>query len=164
MPLNVALQERLQEPFKPLGIVAYSDCCTHCTAKYATDPDFEPRDDGGIKFFGLYLEGMNHHPEVTEVYASYNDFEYLMEHWDEECELIRLWARVVGVEVARIEKPESIRTAVGIFFSEPLGLESYTSDDDLEDDEDFVEEAAEQVGYDKRESDKPQTPDQESTW
>jgi len=61
------------------------------------------------------------------VYASYNDFDYLMEHWDEECILIRRWANIIGVNV-QIEKPPSMATAVGIHFAHPLQLDDPEED------------------------------------
>lgn len=92
MSLNTDLQERLQNEFEPNGIVAFTKCCRYgCTGNYGDDEDFEVRKDGGIYFIWLSLSCMNYRPLVDCVYASYDNNDYLMEHWEEECTMMKRW-------------------------------------------------------------------------
>lgn len=52
--LNEKLQTELEQAFKPLGIVAYTNCCRlGCTGTYEEDdPDFQLTDKPGVYFFG----------------------------------------------------------------------------------------------------------------
>lgn len=135
MSLNLELQHKLELEFARLGIVAYSNCCRMgCTGTYEEDDDNFTVREKGIYFFRLHLNGMNYDPLVDHVRVNYNDFYYLTKHWDEECEIIVRWAKIVGVDVARIDKPLSDETNIGVFFSKPLQLEPSDFEDDSEDD------------------------------
>lgn len=130
MSLNKDLQNRLEKEFKPLGIAAFTNCCrTGCTHNYADD-DFKWRKDGGITFIRLHLNGMNYQEEVTEAFAQYNDYKYLMDHWDEECKLIKKWTDVVGVMLTHIEKPKQ-KEKIGIYFT-PLKLDPFPDESESE--------------------------------
>jgi hypothetical protein len=123
MTLNLELQNKLKKEFKPLGIVAYSNCCRPgCTGTYEEDDDFKGRDDSGINYISLFLNGINYRQHPDKAYASYDNFKYLMANWIKERKLIKRWAEIVGVEV-KIKKPKSKKIAVEIIFSKPLNLE-----------------------------------------
>ena len=65
MAFNENLQHELERVFKPMGLVAYSNCCRWgCTGAYdEDDAEFVPRNKG-IYFIRLHLNGMNYRPEV----------------------------------------------------------------------------------------------------
>ena len=130
--LNYELQERLKEEFKPKGIIAFTNCCRYgCTGNYGDmDDDFEVREDGGIYFFYLPLEGMNHKELVYYVYASYDSYDYLMNHWEKECDMIRRWADILNVTLTEIVKPKNENQAICIWFDTPLLLENYSDEED----------------------------------
>ncbi len=128
--LNEDLCKELERVFKPLGVIAFTRCCSECTDTYNTDEDFEMREDGGVHFIRLHLAGMSYDPNPKDCYAMYEDFEYLMEHWDEELKLLTQFCRIVTGNKQnnsnlgfRIEKPKDVSKAVAIYFDEPLKLD-----------------------------------------
>jgi hypothetical protein len=72
------LKQRLKEKFKPLGILAYSNC------EYAGDDDFKGRENGIILFRPLENSKI--------IYVFYCNYEYLNNHLDKELKLIDEWA------------------------------------------------------------------------
>lgn len=121
--MNTDLQNRLTEVFRPLGIVAFTNCCRiGCTDTYEDDDTFKFRETKGIFFIRLHLDGMNYNPRPTQVWAQYEDFDYLMTHWDEECDLIKKWAKIVNVDV-EIQKPKSVKETIRIKFAKELELD-----------------------------------------
>lgn len=148
MSLNEDLQQALQDEFSPRGIVAYSCCCRWgCTGSYDEDDDedFKVRESDGIYYIRLHLDGMNYNDKPTSCYASYGNFEYLMDHWEEECAIIAKWCEIVGLQPSEyvIEKPEHGRRGVGILFGKPLDLEEQPEESEEEDSEDEAEKADE---------------------
>jgi hypothetical protein len=124
--LNQQLQDELTKAFKPLGIVAFSNCCRcGCSGNYGDNHDFNLTERGGIYFFRLYLNGMNYYEDPQDVYVYYDDFQYLTEHWESEVSQIEQWASILGktTEEYTIYKPEDNNTCVRIHFHEPLSLE-----------------------------------------
>jgi len=104
--------------FKKYGIYPYTKCCNSCT--YAFDDveggwdDFERRDDEGITMFGLrILDDVVH----DDVYIYYDEFPYLMDHWEEEVQLIQKWCKICGVTATSIKKPENGRNAIVVKFT-----------------------------------------------
>ena len=120
---NKQLQRDMETVFRNEGILAFSNCCGTCFNAYeGDDPDndgeyspenlvnvktgFKFRTDGGIYFFKLFLNGMNYihnqHPHYPVFvakggFASYKDYWYLAQHWEEECEIIHRWCSVLGL-------------------------------------------------------------------
>ena len=73
---------------------------------------------------------MNYHESPRYVGATYGDFDYLMEHWESECELLKRWCGVLGLtkeDEYEIVKPPSDIVCIMIKFREPLTLESRTT-------------------------------------
>lgn len=136
---NGELKKKLKEKFYDKGIVAYSGCCRWgCTGSYGGDgqEDFNDRKNG-IYYIRLHLDGMNYEEEVNNCYASYcsengNDHQYLMDHWDEECEIIHDFCYILGIpkNEYQISKPKDITKKIGIHFNQPLKLEKVPEDDD----------------------------------
>jgi hypothetical protein len=150
-PLNEELCDELESVFKPLGIVAFSRCCRWgCTGSYdEEDPNWCEKTgrQKGIYYIRLHLDGMNYDPAPECCFAMYSDFEYTMNHWDEECELLMRFCRIVyGDEKNgknsrfRIEKPENESRGIGIFFEDPLTLQPMPADEEEDEDEDEDEE------------------------
>ena len=129
MEKSTRFQKELKAYFKPLGIVAYSGCCTWgCTGSYDEDDDFQERfegDNGGIYYIQLYLCGMNYHKDVSEVAVHYGSFGYLMKNWEHERELLDEFCRIVGKSSNEyvINEPDSEVDCITITFTPPLGLE-----------------------------------------
>jgi type IV secretory pathway VirJ component len=126
--LNKDLCAELERVFKPLGVIAFTRCCGTCTDTYAEDEDFELREDGGVHFIRLHLEGMSYEQRPDDCYAMYADFEYLMNNWDKEYKMLTQFCRIVTGNKQndtgfRIEKPKDETEAVCIFFDEPLNLD-----------------------------------------
>jgi hypothetical protein len=132
--LNEGLANRLTEKFKPLGICAYSNCCSAgCSGTYAEeDDDYECREKG-IHTISLYLDGMNYVESVDTVYASYKDHKYLKENWSKECEILREWAEIVSPgNSIRIQQPDSEEFAIELTFESTVQLEVPPEIDDEE--------------------------------
>lgn len=126
--INQDLQKRLEEKFKPLGIVAYSNCCRlGCTGTYGEDYGFQMREKG-ILFFRLHLNGMNYREHPKTIPIIYDDYNYLIEHWNEECDLIKEWCSTVGANIEKIEKPLSNDIAIKLSFTKHLNLEKMKED------------------------------------
>ena len=127
MSLNTAIQARLEAVFKPLGIVAFTNCCRlGCTGTYEEEDDtFALREGPGIYFIQLSLNGMGYSSKPSSCYAHYEDHAYLTEHWDEELKLLQTWCRTVGLapEQYTIELPPDGTKAIEIAFATPLELE-----------------------------------------
>mmetsp|Transcript_107288 Transcript_107288/g.149584 ORF Transcript_107288/g.149584 Transcript_107288/m.149584 type:complete len:145 (+) Transcript_107288:71-505(+) len=139
MPMpNEKLQHEMERVFKPLKLVAYSNCCRYgCSGSYnETDPEFESRDQG-IFFIRLHLSGMNYHEHPQECYAQYQDHDYLMKNWDEEHAILVKWCGVLGLQPGEftISKPATEREAIRIRFAQPLNLEAQKYSDDEEEEE-----------------------------
>lgn len=125
--MNEALKSRLEEVFKPLGIIAYSGCCRMgCTGAYdEDDPDFQVR-ERGIQFFRLHLSGMNYDqsPSLAGLHWS-GGIEWLHENWAGELELIRKWCQVLGLgpDDYTVERPLNEDRAVMVAFERALSLD-----------------------------------------
>ena len=105
---------------------------------------FVPRESDGIYFIRHLLNGMNYDPYIQEhndtsmmVPANYRDFDYLMDHWEEECDLICRWGNVLGLEREDITivKPESIHRCVAIEFEKKIPLEDWPDDENDEEEQ-----------------------------
>ncbi len=123
---NKALQEKLKQHFKPLGIIAFSNCCRHgCTSTYEIDSDFELRPNG-IYFIRLHLNGMNYQSNPKKCYASYDDFDYLQKNWEDEKQLVVQWCSCLGLKTGQYEiaMPVSPQDhGVKIEFEKPVRLD-----------------------------------------
>jgi len=130
--LNKDLAKMLEEHFKPKGINGFTNCCGSCTSNYADDidGDFEFRENG-IFFFRFSLEGMNYEARPQAAYANYLNYDWLMDHWEEETKLIDEFANILEIKCT-YKKPKKGK-AVKIRFEHPLELEqpveSESSDD-----------------------------------
>lgn len=145
MSLNRELQRCLTDEFKPRGIVAFSNCCRlGCTGTYEDgeglednpeidEPEFQLREDEGIYFFRLHLEGMNYDQQVNEVYVHYGSLEYLREHWEQETQLMRRWCELVGVEPLDFVLPTDQSKALEIRFRATKYLEHRPIEPDSDD-------------------------------
>ena len=120
-----ALARALTRTFQPLRIDAFSLCCRPgCTGTYAEANDgFEYR-EAGIIAFSLYLGGMNYCDQVQQVGVHYSDFEYLMAHWHQECELIALWCDAVEIprHACTFHPPRSEKESIVLQFNVDLRL------------------------------------------
>jgi hypothetical protein len=124
--INADLQNRLEDYFKPMGIVAYSKCCRWgCSGSYdEEDKNFNVR-PSGIFYIKLYIDGMNYRKEVSSVNINYSSFDYSMSNWEQEKLLIEKFCEIVGKSQKEyiIEKPNSIKECIVVKFSSPLQLE-----------------------------------------
>jgi len=112
----------LKNHFKPLGIEAFTNCCrSGCTGSYGEDEDFVFRKKG-IFFFRLHMTGMNYREYANSVAVNYDDFEYVMKHWDEEEKIIHDWCSLLNIPRSQysIEKPKDETTAIIIEFNPPI--------------------------------------------
>jgi hypothetical protein len=136
--LNQDLQNKLKQVFKPLGIVAYSNCCNYrCSSAYnLDDPAFQGR-DFGIYFMKLFLNGMNYEPHPEECYVQYSDHQYLIDNWVEQRNLLVLFCNTLNLANGQFEitQPNSEDKAIKITFAQPLNLEEEEYSDESEDDE-----------------------------
>ena len=68
------LKYKLESTFKPLGIVAFTNCCRiGCTGTYEEDDDFQFDElNGNIFFFNLSLDGMNYKQHVFVQYRNHS--------------------------------------------------------------------------------------------
>ena len=145
MRMNRALGLKLEAHFKPLGIAAFTCCCRYrCTDTYAEDdPAFdEISRDQGIYFMRFNLDGMNYNETPEGFYAFYQDFDFLMQEWESEKELLVKWCTIIGLKPSEytIDKPENAAKGIHVSFSKPFSLEPIpqevcgqcgeTSDDD----------------------------------
>jgi hypothetical protein len=125
--LNVKLQQDLEAAFKPLGIVAFSNCCRlGCTGTYEEDdPDFKINEEGGICFIRLHLNGMNYRSLPDSASAMYESHDYLMQHWAAEEAKLDQWAAILGLQKGEytITKPRNQEQAIIIKFLKPVQLE-----------------------------------------
>ena len=129
--LNKELCQDLERVFKPLGVTAFTRCCGNCKDNYEDhDRDFEEREDGGVYFIRLHLDGGGYDPEPDNCYAHYEDFDYIMNNWDDELKLLTLFCRVVYRDEMnkqnfrfKIEKPASQNEAICISFIDPVELD-----------------------------------------
>lgn len=150
--INHELKEQLKEYFKPKGIVAYSCCCRWgCTGSYdEDDDDFQVRDTAGIFYIRFHLDGMNYRQDPTWISAYYDDHSYLMEHWDEEVDLVDNFCRILGLQRGdyEINKPEDQSKCVGIILKAPVKLDPLPSfdEDEEEDEEENVDADAAAAG------------------
>lgn len=135
--MNENLKQRIEDVFKPLGIIGYSGCCRlGCTGAYdETDRNFRLRDKG-IIYFKLFLSGMNYYQDVRVVYVQYSDIGYLHGNWEQEKGHIDRWCGLLGLHNGEyeIERPETEEMAITVRFNRALGLDAEQYDDD--DDED----------------------------
>lgn len=131
--LNRDLKKRLKKEFSPLGIVAYSGCCRWgCTGSYGGDGqcNFEDRKNG-IYYIKLFLDGMNYDDDPRSCYVPYcvdgdgDAYEYLMNHWEEECRHLRKFCEILGLlkDEYTIIKPSNIKECICIRFHRSLHLE-----------------------------------------
>jgi hypothetical protein len=127
---NKKLQKALEAEFRNEGIVAFSNCCTYnCSSAYNKyDPFFIPREKG-IYFVKFILNGKNYFPYYSRLVVSawFEDFEYLVEHWESECKILVRWCQVLGLKEGdfTIHKPEYIHTCVMIEFKVPIKFLEY---------------------------------------
>ena len=144
--VNQQLQRDLAFVFFHEGVVAFTNCCHYnCSSAYNEDVEsFVPRESNGIYFIRHKLNGMNYDPDIQEhddtsmmVPANYRDFDYLMDHWEEECDLICRWGNVLGLEREDITivKPESIHRCVAIEFEKKIPLEDWPDDENDEEEQ-----------------------------
>ena len=115
--LNQSLQRDFEIVFQPEGILGFTCCCSNCTANYGDDLRYREK---GITFFKLFLDGMNYD---FDGYASsapicYSDWQYLMDNWQSECDIIRRWCAILGLDEGDydVEKPESQKTCIMVNF------------------------------------------------
>ena len=130
--LNKDLQDKLAEHFRPLGIVAYSNCCRPgCSGTYEQDDDFKDR-KLGIYMFRLHLNGMNYSQEVDRISIHWGEkIKWLEEHWEQETQLIDEWCQIVCPGTTyQIEKPTSKKRAIMLNFDTPLILEEKPEESD----------------------------------
>jgi hypothetical protein len=127
---NKELQKKFECVFKEEGIVAYWE------ESYENYADFTLREHGinsfGFDFrFGAVF--------ILHAQVRYRDYQYLLENWDTECDIIRRWCAVMGVAESgyTAEKPVSKNACVIVRFEDPYALEEYMSND--EDDNDNFE-------------------------
>eukprot|EP00045_Choanoeca_perplexa_P002758 m.26340 g.26340 ORF g.26340 m.26340 type:complete len:157 (+) comp11690_c0_seq1:592-1062(+) len=143
---NEELQQKLMEAFKPLNVIAYSNCCRYgCTGSYDEDDcDFRVREQG-IYYIKLYLNGMNYDPNPTQTYIQYSDHGYLMANWEAEKNMLVMWCSILGLEQGQyqIKKPASEMECIEIHYSQPLTLDPF--DEDPEEDEEEEQEEQEEV-------------------
>jgi hypothetical protein len=130
---NVVLKKQIEDMFKPLGIIGYSNCCRlGCTQSYDEDYDgkFVLRPHG-IIYFKLFLSGMNFDPSPTIVYIEHRGVEYLNAHWDEELALITKWCELLGRAPGEYEvvRPATSNQAIVVKFAKALHFESEKEDD-----------------------------------
>ena len=125
--LNEKLQTELEQAFKPLGIVAYTNCCRlGCTGTYEEDdPDFRLTDKPGIYFFRLSLSGMNYICQPRSVSVYYSNFSSTMENWETEEAKINHWTSILGLSKPdfTVDKPQMEEDEIIIRFHKPLELE-----------------------------------------
>ncbi len=116
----------LKEKFCPLGIVAYSECCTSCTGvdEFENQEKFMPKFMArrGINLFPFYLGGGNICRSVNKVYCHYDSLNWLREHWDEECKLIEEWASIADLAIEPVLLPQDQKDAIVIRLSRPFRL------------------------------------------
>ena len=137
--MNQQLQRDLETVFRHEGITAFSNfCIVNGTANYSELPGFRGRmppwnpyaspenKHGGIYFIKVFFNGENYHDSVDTAHAGYFDLDYLLENWETECEVLKRWCAVAGVEEYEVIKPESINECVQVKFKEPLALEKET--------------------------------------
>lgn len=128
--VNKRLQRSLELVFKEEGITAFSNCCGNCTDSYESCSAFKSREKG-ITFFKFFLNGMNYEGgDAHKAFVSYSDLNYLHEHWEDECDIIRRWCAVLGVTDYSVDKPESQVTCIIVNFKEPVTLEDYEWESD----------------------------------
>lgn len=123
--VNRMLQKNLETVFREDGIVAFSNCCSNCTDSYQDVPGFVLR-GSGIKFFKLFLNGMFYDNHFLDgVFVVYTDLKYLLDHWDDECDIIRRWCAVLGLREGcySIRKPRSDMECIFVEFGSALELE-----------------------------------------
>ena len=137
-PFNRDLQKDLETVFSPRGIVAFSNCCKfECSSAYnLRDENFRVRQEDGIYFIRLHLNGMNYYPCVDTIPFMYGSLEYLNKHWEQEQQLIAQFCAVIGLEEGKytIQKPKSIDRCIIVEKFKPLHLEpeKYEEDDDYD--------------------------------
>ena len=126
-PQNKELCDELERVFKPLGIVAFTRWNDYMTLTYAGDRDFEAREDGGVHYIQLVLAGKHYNPNPKSCSAMYENFDYLMNNWDKELELLTQFCHIVTGNKQnagfRIEKPSDASESVLISFDKPLNLD-----------------------------------------
>lgn len=123
--VNQRLQLNFESVFSEEGIVAFSNCCSNCTDSYQDVLGFTLR-DRGIKFFKLFLNGINYDDHFLDgVYVVYSDLKYLSEEWESECEIIRRWCAVIGLadNEYTIRKPKTNAECIFVEFNRVLTLE-----------------------------------------
>jgi hypothetical protein len=83
------------------------------------------RDVEGIYYIRFHTNGMNYHPHPSSVYASYESFEYIDAHWDEEKALLVQWCTILGLNADQyvIKRPAGQHQCIEVEFLEPLNLE-----------------------------------------
>ena len=146
MSLNRQLQQAFEHKFKPLGIVAYTNCCRiGCSKTYEDKDDEFELCKKGIYFICLPLNGRNYLIHKSNVHAHYNDFNYLMGNWDNQYKIIHDWCDILGLNESDyiVEKPDNNSKKIRICFATPLEFEmpsfwgesSESSEDDSEDDD-----------------------------
>lgn len=125
--LNQEIQKDVHTIFAHRGIVGFSNCCSRCTESYYEyDPTFRLRHEEGILCFKAYLNGPNFTRGMCDgVAVCYGELKYINDHWEEECKLMDLWCRVVGLEKGdySFEKPKCINCAVMVELKDDAHVE-----------------------------------------
>ena len=137
------MQRSLELVFSQEGILAFTNCCSNCTDSYAdcSDSTFSHRErEQGIAFFKFFLSGGNYISwGVSTAYVAYTDLDYLLQNWEDECDIIRRWCAVLEVKDYEVEKPKSEQECIVVRFKQPVDLEFYseTDEEEEEEEEDF---------------------------
>ena len=134
--INRQLQRDFDTVFRPEGIVAFSNCRNWEIGYYLAyedDPTFQLRRQG-IRFFNVHLNGMGYNSlRANGCSVHFRDLEYLLDHWDEECDIIRRWCAVLGLGQNEFtaKKPESENMTITVRFKRAVCLdEEYVSSGD----------------------------------
>ncbi len=136
--MNATLADKIKDVFKTLGIIGYSRCCRlGCTGSYdERDDEFIIREKG-ICYFKLFLSGMNYDQHPQKISVVYDDFQFLMQNWDDEKALVDRWCDVIGLKNGdySVEKPDSVVKCIIIRLNQPLNLEECDYSDEDEEEE-----------------------------
>jgi hypothetical protein len=125
--LNKNIQIKLENAFKPMGILSHTNCCRlGCTGSYDEyDEKFEFRKNG-IVFFRIHLNGMNYCSQISDFYIMYENYEYLVENWENESDIIHKWFETVGIHdknMYNFDIPENEKKSIHVKINGYLQLE-----------------------------------------
>ena len=115
-----SIEKKLKKVFKPLGIIAYTNCCSTCYFNYADQYGFKITPSDGIWYFNLYL-GTRVNQTIDHVTCSYKCLAYLLKNKEEQEKLIKLWCSTIGVCNVQIRWPDNKNESIYVTF-DPLIL------------------------------------------